>query len=274
MKPDRTDDAGLVPESPDATDPREARAAQTDSFVDRGSSQRADRAKGANANPDPLDVERLILSLERTPRPPAPIPDERASSDGGRFVAYRATGRPAQPHTELEARRQALAELSVLVNVTPVPRDPAQPEVTTAPVTPQARRRQGTALERPGGAGDVARGRHRGVNPGGMWIGATAVVAVGVFASVFALSRSHRPPRPSPTPAESIAAVARIGVVAAPSPAVQGTTRPEAPAATVPPAPPAFPSPTRAVPRRTMATPPAAAWTEVSRPKKPAFENW
>lgn len=273
MKPERTDDTERVPESPDAVDPHEARAAQTDSLADHGSSQRVDHATDAIRNPDALDVERLILSLERTPRPPAPIPDERASSDGGRFVAYRATGLPAQPQAELEARRQALAELSVLVNVTPVPPTPARREVTTAPVTPQARRQRGMAPEHPGVAGDVARGRHDRVNTGAMWIGATAVVAVGVFASVLALSHSHRAPRPAPTPAESIAPVAPTGVVAGPSPPVEGTTPPEGPAATVPPAPPALPSPTRAEPRRTMATPPAAS-TGVSRPKKPAFENW
>jgi hypothetical protein len=233
--------------------------------VDRRSSQGVESPNEGNTSPDPLDVERLLLSLEREPRPPAPIPDERASSNGGRFVAYRGTGRPAQPRTEQVARRPALSELSVFVNATPVPTDTSQRETSTAPIIPQARHGRWAAGPR------VRRGV---VNAWAMWMGAAVFVAVGVFASVLALSRSHEPQSPAAAGTESIAPVAPIAVVAEPSPVVQATTRPEVRGAAVLPVPPALPSQTRTVPRRTTATPPTASPTEEPRPRKPAFENW
>ena len=103
---------------PAAPDLGEARVRPSDRPTDPPPARR--RADDATV-PDPVDVERLILSLERKPSPPAPMPEERPSSDGGRFVAYRGTSRPAAPRSAEETRRKALAELSVMVNATPVP---------------------------------------------------------------------------------------------------------------------------------------------------------
>lgn len=59
----------------------------------------------------------ILKALDRPPRPPAPTPELRASSEGGDFVAYSAVAQPASgaARSEEERRRQALAELAVLV---------------------------------------------------------------------------------------------------------------------------------------------------------------
>ncbi|HEY4013583.1 MAG TPA: hypothetical protein VGM06_09610 [Polyangiaceae bacterium] len=116
MKPEHDTVPNAAPK--DNAEPGEARLRASERPTDPPPSRR--RADDATI-PDPVDVERLILSLDRRPSPPAPIPEERPSSDGGRFVAYRGTSRPAAPRSAEETRRKALAELSVMVNATPVP---------------------------------------------------------------------------------------------------------------------------------------------------------
>lgn len=59
----------------------------------------------------------ILQSLDRPPRPPAPAPERRPSSDGGDFVAYSAVAHPADraARTNEERRRHVLADLAVLV---------------------------------------------------------------------------------------------------------------------------------------------------------------
>jgi hypothetical protein len=59
----------------------------------------------------------ILKALDRPPRPPAPTPDLRASSEGGDFVAYSAVAQPASGAARSleERRQQALVQLAVLV---------------------------------------------------------------------------------------------------------------------------------------------------------------
>jgi hypothetical protein len=79
---------------------------------------------------------RILKALDRPPRPPAPTPELRASSDGGDFVAYSGATRlhGAAPRTDEERRRQVLAELSVLVQEPPASETP--PHGSTSTVAP------------------------------------------------------------------------------------------------------------------------------------------
>jgi hypothetical protein len=137
MKPEHDTVPNAPP--PDATDPGEARLRPSERPTDPPPGRR--RADDATI-PDPVDVERLILSLERKPSPPAPMPEERPSSDGGRFVAYRGSNRPAPPRSPEETRRKALAELSVMVNATPVPSETDGRNASTG----RLHRRKGTVI--------------------------------------------------------------------------------------------------------------------------------
>jgi hypothetical protein len=250
MKSDRTHDTEPTIPSTDTTDSGASPPAHAESASDRALSPGVDRPDVIVTSPDAVDVERLLRSLDREPRPPAPIPDERASSNGGRFVAYRGTGRPVIPQTEQEARFQALSELSVLVNATPVPADISRRDLSTAPL----------------GRGVV--------NARVIWMGAAILTAAGGFALLVALSRSHAPQLPPAAAPEPIAPVVHAPVLAAPSPVAPVTTRPEAHAtATEPPTPAARPT-TRTVHRHPAVAPSAALSTEEPRPRTPAFENW
>lgn len=63
---------------------------------------------------DPLTY-RILAGFDRPPQPPAPTPERRSSSDGGRFVAYSATVQPARSRKAEASRAEALVELSVLI---------------------------------------------------------------------------------------------------------------------------------------------------------------
>jgi hypothetical protein len=191
MKPDRSLDTQPVSTSVEATGPREPPAVATEGAPEQAPSEPARGASDLNTTPDPVDVERLILSFDRPPRPPAPLPDQRPSSDGGRFVAYGTTGRPAAPQTTDDVRRRALAELSVLVNVTPVP-----PE--------SVNRDNSTVLG--------LRARRKSL---GLWMGATVLVSVGTVAALTSRRASHQAESATP----SVAASASIAVAPAEPPA-------------------------------------------------------
>jgi hypothetical protein len=94
--------------------------------------------------PNELDPKtaRILKALDRPPRPPAPTPEVRASSGGGDFVAYSAAARPpgVAPRTDEERRRQALAELSALVQESPAVETPAHGSTST--VAPRLRPRR------------------------------------------------------------------------------------------------------------------------------------
>jgi hypothetical protein len=273
---DTTDPGG--PRTPDAAARRDR--TPVDRPVEGGVA-----AHEASTSPDPLDVVRLILSLERPPRPPAPIPDERASSDGGRFVAYGATGRPAQAQTEQGVRRQALAEMSVLVNATPVPADAGSQDASTARTSPQARRR-------PRAAGSS--GGRGAVRAWALWTGTALVVALGLLGSVVVVSRLHESQAPA-TPGARTAAAPLVTPASATSPRVvlatpepekpQGMTPPAGTAsdtASIPAAPVASVSSVTSVPATpaasghplAVAIRPAVGPSEPPRPTKPAFEHW
>jgi hypothetical protein len=85
---------------------------------------------------------RILRALDRPPRPPAPTPEVRASSDGGDFVAYSSGAHApgAAPRSEEERRRQVLAELSVLIQEPPTSETPAHGSTTT--VAPRTRSRR------------------------------------------------------------------------------------------------------------------------------------
>jgi hypothetical protein len=101
-------------------------------------------APGVSAAPRevPSDLDpktaRILKALDRPPRPPAPTPELRASSDGGDFVAYSGATRlhGAAPRTDEERRRQVLAELSVLVQEPPASETP--PHGSTSTVAPHS----------------------------------------------------------------------------------------------------------------------------------------
>jgi hypothetical protein len=72
---------------------------------------------------DPLTY-RILAGFDRPPQPPAPTPERRSSSDGGRFVAYSATVQPARSRRTQASHEEALVELSHLIE---------QPDPTHAP---------------------------------------------------------------------------------------------------------------------------------------------
>jgi hypothetical protein len=288
MKPDQTHDTGPISVFSDATDPGPQRASATsERGVRLDESQARPPVAAHEAVTNPVDVERMILSLERSPRPPAPVPDERPSSDGGRFVAYGATGRPAQPHMEQEIRRQALAEMSVLVNATPVPPDPELPEARTARTSPQAR-----GKTRAGGR-DPRRDPRRDPGSRGVrawavwavWTGTAAVLALGAVGLVVALS-GYDGPQASAGPAAS-ALVTPAGpsspTVVLAMPAPEAIEEPMSPSSQAAPAPPGWSAPAVA-PASSLAegaarpipgaAPAMDGPVEPPRPKKPPFEHW
>ncbi len=276
MKPEQTHDTAPMADLDDATDPGEApeKASQEATPGHRSVAAPSDRT-----NPDPLDVERLILSLERTPRPPAPIPEVRASSDGGRFVAYRATGRPAQPQLEQEARRRALRELSVLVNATPVP---PESDARSAPTARLARAPRAIGAKTVWGVGVAV------VSVAGLvflivWSNtrpSDAGVPVALVATAHPQPPSSAPasvalsplPPPEQLPNDQAleAAEARSTPTATAPPVTQ--TPPVARPASAAPA----PVPVRAPPPRTPAPTalPGAAPPEPAPPTKAAFDRW
>lgn len=287
MKPDQTHDPRPSPVFSDATEPGRPGATESAERLDEAPAPPAAVAHEAVASP--LDVERMILSLERSPRPPAPTPDERPSSDGGRFVAYGATGRPAQAHTEQEVQRQALAEVSVLVNATPVPTTSALREAATAPTSPQARGK----LRASGRDARRERG-HGGVRGWAVWAGAAAVLALGAAGLMVALSGYDEPlasvasvaPAPSALVTPAGPASPKV-VLAMPAPeSVEEASPPSSPSA-----PPTLASSAVSAPPVTPVTPassladgagrpvPGAAPAvdgpvEPPRPKKPPFDHW
>jgi hypothetical protein len=224
--------------------------------VDVSTSRTAACADDARTSPDALDVERLILSLDRDPRPPAPMPDERRSSDGGRFVAYRTSGRPAPPRVGEERRRQPGSELSVLVNVTPVPPELTQRDISTAPILSLPRRR----------SWDI-------------WLGVAVVIAFGAFASWAVQSR------PGVVTQQPATAKARVSespvsaeVVVAPTPRIEPAPPPERREVVVPSSRPPTLQPRAATPPGATTTAMSAftepSSTEPVRPPKQAFSTW
>jgi hypothetical protein len=106
-----------------------------------GQARRADPEAESDDEMDPLTY-RILAGFDRPPRPPAPAPERRASSDGGNFVAYSATVQP--PRSRGSQESGALVELSNLItHPTPVPQAPAPRDLPTL-VAP--RRATGAAI--------------------------------------------------------------------------------------------------------------------------------
>jgi hypothetical protein len=255
MRHDRPLDAGPTSLSGNESQSGNAPTEEQNTAAETSTSQTAECVDDASTSPDALDVERLILSLDRPPRPPAPIPDERPSSDGGRFVAYRACGPPAQSQIDEARRRQPIAELSVLVNLTPVPPEVKKREAPTARGAPGVRRR-----------------------PLGLRVAGVVVIGLGVVASWAVRSGPAVVAEPAATAAGLVASAFSAEVVAAPTVRIQALLPPEksevaAPLSKQPTQPSRAPTPRAATTSATSALIEPSS-TAPSRPAKPAFGTW
>jgi hypothetical protein len=98
----------------------------------------------AATTPDDLDPKtaRILRALDRPPRPPAPTPELRASSNGGDFVAYSTAAHApgAPPRSDEERRGQAFADLSTLVRGAPAATTPSGRSTRTITTVPTASR--------------------------------------------------------------------------------------------------------------------------------------
>jgi hypothetical protein len=255
MRHHRPLDAGPTSVSGDESQLGNAPTEDQNTAVETSTSQTAECVDDASTSPDPLDVERLILSLDRAPRPPAPIPDERPSSDGGRFVAYRASGLPAQSQIDEDRRRQAIGELSVLVNLTPVPPEVTKREAPTAPASAGVRRR---SL--------------------GLWVAGVVVIGLGVVASWAVQPGPAVVTGPAATAAGLVASAVSDEGVAAPTVRIQAPLPPEKGEVAAPLSKQPTQQPRAATPRAATTSVTSAliepSSTAPSRPAKPAFGTW
>jgi len=122
---------------------------------------------------DPLTY-RILAGFDRPPQPPAPTPERRASSDGGRFVAYSATVQPAPSRKAEASRAEALVELSMLIGQpAPTPSPSRRDDVPTLVST------------RPG-----ARSRAQGLVAVSVTVTAALLLALSALAVWRSLSRS------------------------------------------------------------------------------------
>jgi hypothetical protein len=135
MKRDLTNDTDPTPAADAVTEPTAAPGAGFES------TSREVRALDPELDPK---TARILKALDRPPRPPAPTPEQRPSSDGGDFVAYSSPPRSpgAPPRTDEECRRQALAQLSALIQESPATDTPSH--VSTRTVAPGSRVRTPT----------------------------------------------------------------------------------------------------------------------------------
>ena len=94
-----------------------------------GKDGRADPDAESDDEMDPRTY-RILAGFDRPPRPPAPVTERRASSDGGFFVAYSATVQP--PRSRGSQESSALVQLSSLItHPTPVPQAPGPRDLPT-----------------------------------------------------------------------------------------------------------------------------------------------
>ena len=204
------------------------------------------------------DIDPLLKAFDRTPVPPAPLPDERASSDGGDFVAHYAVTKPAARNDARpqDARVVVQRELRQLISEPSADADRegalvAPCEVTTEiPIARQRRRRRGAMIV----------------------VGISLVAAVILIGAAVA-NRPSTPNLPivaatasSNAPASTPSAVVTLSVAPMPTAPASATTPPSA--ATTAPSSAALPvaQPSTAPPR------PTARPVQSPKPQKPDDE--